>query len=297
MTEEVAQEIELISLNLIDVLNPRVRSHKSFDQIKANIYAVGLKRPITVARRENAGGVRYDLVCGQGRYEAYAALGEKLIPAVIIEANEHDCLVRSLVENCARRRRGALDLFKDIQRMKIGGYSISDIAAKTGLHTNYVSDISRLFDNGEERLLQAVEAGQIPISVAIEIADSDDAGIQKALTQAYEKKILRGRKLMTVKRLIERRRQYGKGFPSKYSKRQTTLTSHALVKTFQQDVDRKRVLIRKATATRDKLIFTAHALRTLFHDKNFQALLHTEGLETLPKNLAARIETGAVSAQ
>lgn len=297
MTDDAAQEIELIALDLIDVLNPRVRSSRSFDHIKSNISAVGLKRPITVARRQQISGTRYDLVCGQGRYEAYLALGEKQIPAVVIEADEHACLVRSLVENCARRRRGALDLFKDIQRMKISGYTVSDIAAKTGLHSNYVSDINRLLDRGEERLLQAVEAGQIPISVAIEIAETDDAGVQKALAQAYEKKILRGRKLMTVKRLIDRRRQYGKGFPSKYPKRQTGLTSHALVKTFQQDVDRKRVLIRKATATKDKLIFAAHALRTLFRDEQFQLLLQSEGLDTLPNSLACRIETGAVSVQ
>ncbi len=295
MTEEVVEDIGLISVELIDVLNPRVRPARSFEQIKANISMVGLKRPITVARRKQGEGVRYDLVCGQGRYEAYLALGEKQIPAAVIEANEHDCLVRSLVENCARRRRGALDLFKDIQGMKIRGYSVNEIAAKTGLNQNYVSDINRLFDQGEERLLQAVGAGQIPISVAIEIAESDDAGVQKALTQAYEKKILRGRKLMAVKRLIDRRRQYGKSFPSKYPKRQTALTSHALVKTFQQDVDRKRVLIKKATVTRDKLIFAAHALRTLLHDKTFQALLESEGLKTLPKTLASRIETGAVS--
>ncbi|CCB65073.1 hypothetical protein [Hyphomicrobium sp. MC1] len=48
--------------------------------------------------------------------------------------------------------------------------------------------------------------------------------MQKALTRAYEKKILRDRKLMAVKRLIDRRRQYGRRFPSKYPKRQTALT-------------------------------------------------------------------------
>jgi ParB family transcriptional regulator, chromosome partitioning protein len=297
MTEEMTQEIEFIPVDLIDVLNPRVRSARSFDQIKDNISTVGLKRPITVARRRQAANVRYDLVCGQGRYEAYLALGEKQIPAVVIEANEHDCLIRSLVENCARRRRGALDLFKDIQRMKIRGYSNTEISTKTGLNYAYVGHISKLFDQGEERLLQAVEAGQIPITVAIEIAESDDAGIQKVLTQAYEKKLLRGRKLMAVKRLIDRRRQLGKAFPNRYPKRQTTLTSHALVKTFQEDVDRKRVLIRKATATRDKLVFAAHALQTLFRDDNFQALLKSEGMNTLPKNLASRIETGAAAVQ
>jgi ParB family transcriptional regulator, chromosome partitioning protein len=100
---------------------------------------------------------------------------------------------------------------------------------------------------------------------------------------------------MAAKRLIERRRTYGKGFPSKYPpKRQSDVTSHALVKTFQEDVDRKRVLIRKATATRDNLIFASHALATLLKDSQFRAILSAEGLDTLPKNLAARVAAGAV---
>jgi ParB family chromosome partitioning protein len=35
------------------------------------------------------------------------------------------------------------------------------------------------------------------------------------------------------------------------------------------------------------------ALRTLFVDENFVTLLRAEGLDTLPRNLATRIEIGA----
>ena len=48
-------------------------------EIIENIEAVGLKRPITVSRRKSAAGEdRYDLICGQGRMEAFQALGERI---------------------------------------------------------------------------------------------------------------------------------------------------------------------------------------------------------------------------
>jgi ParB family chromosome partitioning protein len=51
----------------------------------------------------------------------------------------------------------------------------------------------------------------MPISVAVEIATLDDAGTQAALQQAYERKQLRGRKLIAVKRLIQQRQRQGRG--------------------------------------------------------------------------------------
>jgi ParB family chromosome partitioning protein len=51
-------------------------------------------------------------------------------------------------------------------------------------------------------------------------------------------------------------------------------------------------LIRKAEATRSRLVFMTEAMRKLLADDNFVTLLRAEGLETLPKNLATRIEAG-----
>ncbi len=51
--------------------------------------------------------------------------------------------------------------------------------------------------------LRAVEAGQIPVSIAVDIAAATDAETQTVLQQAYEKKLLRGHKLIAAKRLIE----------------------------------------------------------------------------------------------
>ena len=39
-------------------------------------------------------------------------LGQSEVPALVVSANEEDCLVASLVENCARRRYKAIDFSK-----------------------------------------------------------------------------------------------------------------------------------------------------------------------------------------
>ncbi len=60
------QAAELIPMDRITIVNPRIRNRKSFKQIVDNIAELGLKRPITVAARTNEDGLSYDLVCGQG---------------------------------------------------------------------------------------------------------------------------------------------------------------------------------------------------------------------------------------
>ena len=127
-----AQRVEMIPIDRIAVVNPRMRNQRIFKEIVDNIAALGLKKPITVTRRAEAGGPFYDLVCGQGRLEAYQALGQQDVPALVVTADPEDCLVASLVENCARRQHRAIELLQDIRGMQERGYTIPEIARKTG---------------------------------------------------------------------------------------------------------------------------------------------------------------------
>lgn len=56
--------VEMIAVERITVINPRVRNKKIFKDIISNIAELGLKRPITVARRTDGDIRHYDLVCG-----------------------------------------------------------------------------------------------------------------------------------------------------------------------------------------------------------------------------------------
>jgi ParB family transcriptional regulator, chromosome partitioning protein len=288
-----SQRIEMVPIDCVTVINPRVRNKRTFAEIVSNIAEIGLKRPITVTRRDDPDGVRYDLVCGQGRLEAYQALGQQEIPAIVVNADAEDCMVMSLVENLARRRHRAIDLLHDVEGLKKRGYNEMAIAQKTGLTIEYVRAVLRLLKNGEHRLLRAVEAGHIPVSIAVEIAAASDDETQAILHQAYEKKLLRGHKLIAARRLVEQRRRRGKGLRinGQNSKRhERPLSSNALIRAYQEDVDRKRLLIRKSETTRNRLVFVTEALRKLLHDEHFVTLLRAEAIDTLPKNLAQKLQ-------
>ncbi len=289
MSEMHSQAVELIPMDRITVVNPRVRNRKAFKEIVDNIAELGLKRPITVAERDGEDGPRYELVCGQGRLEAFEELGQTEIPAVVINASSEDCFVMSLVENLARRQHRALDLLRDIKGLKERGYSGPEIARKTHLSLKYVRGVVRLLESGEHRLLRAVESGKIPVSVAVDIAEAKDTEVQDVLRQAYENNLLRGGKLMAAKRLVEARQQYGKGRASADRTKRRSLSVESLIRTYQHDVEKKQVLLRKATATRDELMFITEALRKLLNDENFVTLLRAEALATIPKNLSDRL--------
>ena len=285
------ETVQLIPIDRITVINPRVRNRKSFRDIVENIDAIGLKKPITVARRDGPDGPRYDLVCGQGRLEAYQSLGETTIPAIVRDADMQECLLQSLVENCARRRHDPAELLHDVTGLKQRGYSDAQIAEKTGLTLAYVKCVIHLVENGEQRLLRAVETGQLPITVAMDIANSDDRDVQAALTSAYEKNLLRGRKLMYAKHLLELRLKHGKN-PMAKAKRATPTTPNAVYQAYRDDADRKQMLVQKAEATKGVLMFVSEALRSLLANEHFVALLRAEHLDTLPRNIANRIRNG-----
>jgi ParB family transcriptional regulator, chromosome partitioning protein len=189
-----SQVIQMIPIHLIDVINPRDRNRKIFKEFVSNIAKVGLKRPITVARRVKADGTRYDLVCGQGRLQAFQILGQTEIPAIVIAADPQKGLLMSLVENIARCPYRPVEQLQDVAALKNRGYSEADIAMKIGVSVEYTRGILHLLDVGEHRLLRAVDAGQIPVSVAIDIAAANQSEIQHILQQAYEQNLLRGRR-------------------------------------------------------------------------------------------------------
>lgn len=145
--------------------------------------------------------------------------------------------------------------------------------------------VSRLLEQGEQRLLQSVEARALPISVALEIADAEDHDVQRALQNAYDAGLLRGRKLIAAKRLIEARRQRGKRDVA----HPENMSTAALVRVYRQDADRKREMIRRANATKDRLMLVVAAVRRLLRDDGFTSLLAAEGLDTMPEKIAARV--------
>ena len=289
---DTAPMVEMIPVHQINVLNPRSRNKTIFQSIVSNISNIGLKKPITVARRvDSADGKAYDLVCGQGRLEAYIALGQTDIPAIVKEASKEECFLMSLVENVARRQQRPLEVLREITNLKSRGYTTVAIAKKIDVAKSYVVGVVHLLKNGEEHLLSAVEKNRIPLSVAIQIASADEEGLQRALCDAYEDKTLRGRKLLTVRRIIELRKANGKNCAPGVRRKHERLSSpEALVRVYRQEADRQKLLVKRSQLTENRLLFIVSALKKLFGDENFVTLLRAEGLGDLPAYLAERIQ-------
>lgn len=284
----MAEKLQQIEISKIFILNPRERNKQIAKEIKENIENVGLKRPITITRKsEPIDGYEYDLVCGQGRLEAYIANNQSTIPAIVLDVSEEDALIMSLVENIARKNYQPCELFKSVKKLKDHGYNSTEIAAKTGLNKDYMGQIMKLLDRGEERLLNAVEANKIPLNVAIQIAESPESEVRNVLQDAYEQNIIRGNKLPQIQKLLEVRKHSGKAIRSMQSHKK--LTPLDLSKIYEQEINRKMLLVRKANKVESTLIFVTECFRRLLKDNNFMNLLKAESLEKLPQFILEKV--------
>jgi ParB family chromosome partitioning protein len=291
-------EVRMIPVDQIEVINPRERNGRVFNEIVVNIRTIGLKKPIKVTPRVTSDGVeKYLLVCGEGRLKAFRSLGEPTIPALVVNISDEDAFIMSLAENIARRRCRPLELLAGIRQMQEHGYTPKAIAEKTGLTQQYVQGILTLLHQGEERLVVAVEKGQIPLNAALTIvgAGDDDAAIQAALQEAYESGKLRGKPLMNARRIIERRKALGRSAGCIMSGKVPDITTSSLIRTYHNEVERQKAMVRKAEFTQQRLMFVVGALRQLLADENFVNLLRAEGLASLPKYLAERVWAGGSS--
>jgi len=285
-------EVKIIPIDRIRILNPRHRDRKKFEVIVQSIKNLGLKKPIQVSLRssQEEEGPEYDLICGQGRIEAFMALGHKEIPAVIVEISKEERLLRSLVENMARRYPAPLALIREIERLKAAGYGNTEIARKLDIDNTMVAGLITLKNAGEERLLDAASSGRIPLGVTMDIAKTDSVEAQRELLKAFETKQLNYLSIRTVKRIIDQRRFAGKQRDSNSRPGRNRLTSaESLVNAYRRESQKQKLMIRKAKICDAKLVFIVTAFDKLLNDENFATLLRAESLSTMPKYLWTKL--------
>lgn len=284
-------EIIMIPIDRIRVLNPRPRDKKKFEQIIQSIKNLGLKKPIQVSLRSAEEGTEpgYDLVCGQGRMEAFLALGHKEIPAIVVEVSREERLLRSLVENMARRLPSRLALMNEIERLKADGYSNVEIGKKLDVADGTVGGYIALKKAGEERLLDAAINGKIPLGVAMDIAKANSPELQRELLKGFESKELNQFAIRTVKRLIDQRRFVGKGRDTDADKKKSRTNADSLINAFKRESQKQRLMVKKARLCDAKLVITVTALGKLLGDENFFNLLRAESLADIPQYLQDKL--------
>ena len=202
-----------------------------------------------------------------------------------MEISKEDRLLRSLVENMARRFRSPLAPMNEIDRLKGQGYSNVEIGKKLDIDQPLVAGLITLKNAGKERLVDAAVDGRIPLGVAMDIAKTDGAETQRELLKAYESKQLNQFSIRMVRRIMDQRRFIGKQ-RGRAPGPATRLTSvESLVNAYRRESQKQKVMIKKAKLCEAKLVFIVTAFSKLLADENFATLLRAESLSEMPKHL------------
>ena len=184
--------------------------------------------------------------------------------------------------------------------LKDRGYSAVQAVEKSNYCSkSYRFRIFYLLEHGDPRLIEEVEQGRIPLTAAIHIARANNSDLQKIFADGYKAGTVSGTQINTIRQIID---QYEseKPTPSMQSatlKRSRTVAADALIRHFRNETGKQKLVVEKAKLARSRLVFIVGALKQLFSEDPFVALLGTEGIRTMPTWLAERINDRANDAQ
>lgn len=199
----------------------------------------------------------------------------------------------SLVENIARRNPSSSETMAHVAMLRGRGYSDADIAAKIGCTASWANNIGNLLDKGEGRLLTAIEAGHMPLHLAVSISRATDEESQLLLLEAYNRGDLKGKKLSVARRILQLRQTNRRiksewpGGPSQSVVKK--MTPEDLVKLYQRHTAEHRRIQERSEQAQQMLLLAQEIFKELFGKPEFLQLLSGEGLATVPQPLAAAV--------
>ena len=88
------------------------------------------------------------------------------------------------------------------------------------------------------------------------------------------------------KRLVDTRRNHGKKYRPIRGKRKSAKSADALVRTYEQEAQRKKMFVKKAKLCELRLGFVVSAMKALLNNEDFVTLLRAENLASVPRSLA-----------
>jgi ParB family chromosome partitioning protein len=156
-----------------------------------------------------------------------------------------------------------------------------------------VKDILNLLRDGEERLLEAVLHGKIPVTIAIGISGMSDEQSQRLLVEAYDRGAMTQKTLSVFKRIVDQRRYFGKNYGPRKNRGPGRTTAESLVRAYKLESQRQKIMVKKAKLCEARLLSVSAAFTVLVADEDYVNLLRAEELGTMPKFLAERARQAA----
>lgn len=155
-----AAEVYNIPQDMIDPNPDQPRRRFDFDELEGLAQSIrenGILQPITVKKTD---GKRFELVSGERRLRAARLVGFTKIPAIVVDIDEKDSAVFSLLENLQRQ---GLDFFEEAEAIErlLSDFSMSreDVARRLGLAQSTISNKLRILRLPEEMRFKLSRAG------------------------------------------------------------------------------------------------------------------------------------------
>jgi ParB family chromosome partitioning protein len=154
-------------VRVADVRPNPYQPRRAFDEaaladLRASIAEHGVLQPIVVRRGPDG----FELVAGERRLRACAALGLPTIPAVVREVDDAGMQTLALVENLQREDLNALEKARALRAMMSAqGLTQEEVSARIGKDRATVANLLRLLDLPDE-VKALVEAGRLSGSQA-----------------------------------------------------------------------------------------------------------------------------------
>ncbi|WP_158149053.1 ParB/RepB/Spo0J family partition protein [Pantoea agglomerans] len=279
------QNVHMVKISSIKVVIPRSRNKFRHAEITESIDASGLRKPITIRRIVDK-KYEFALICGQGRLESLTALGEELIPAFILDIDENQAYIMSLVENMARVVPRAGEQFQRIKEMTEQGLTNKEISSSTGLSLHWITSLTMLINKGENKLLSAVESGCIPISFAVEIARVDFEGGQELLIKAFDEGLIKHKDVGKIREILDSRDEGLKGFINNnfgIAKKKKKMTTDELQQLYQDNISQHKKIKNKAEYVEIKLLVASQIFKELTSNESFSKIVVEESLQDVVK--------------
>ena len=137
---------------------PRKRfDYEELENLAQSIRENGILQPITVRKREDK---KYELVSGERRLRAARLVGMVKIPSIVINIDDKNSAMFSIIENLQRQ---SLNFFEEAEAIEklVGEYAMSreEVALKLGLAPSTVSNKLRILRLPEEMRFELARSG------------------------------------------------------------------------------------------------------------------------------------------
>jgi len=268
---------EEVPIDKVKVINSRNRDKEQFDMNVESIGNIGLMKPIRVNDKFVETTGFYELICGEGRLLAHKQIGKTHVLAEVVTCTRKESLLQSLIENIARTKPGSMDFARELKRMRDEGCDNKQIAKIACKSEEYVRNIIRLVEQGEERLIHGVETGIFPLSFAVQVASTDDSQIQGVLMDAFAEGLVTTVNFGQARRIIATR--------ARSTKKSSGIRDYT-VGQLQHDIAEttrvKTSFVREAKSKENRFMALFSGVNALFQDATLVELLSKCNLSNRP---------------